>query len=227
MLHSPTIVQHVGLRILCITAFSLGALSSASLSAACQGIFTINKGTLGGGGQVRGDLTNIGGSLAPGSGIGRFTIQGNYCQLSGGEMVFDIGGTRQGIEHDFLSIKGDAELAGIFRIELVNGFLPADGDAFNLLDVENVHGSFDALDLPDLDGPNSNGLKWDLSSLLNTGVVRVVPEPAWNKSPQGGLSVCLLLLHFLRTSYRRRSVKRPRSATPNRAMALGSGTAAV
>ena len=155
--------------------------------AACDAIFTVATGTLGGSGQVDGDLTNIGGSLAPGNGVGRFTVLGTYCQLPDAEVVFEIGGTQLGIEHDFLWVNGTAELSGGFRIELVNDFIPSNGDEFTLMNLKNVEGQFDTFTLPDL-GVN----QWDLSSLLDTGVVRVVPEPAT------GVGVAFVCLAFIR-----------------------------
>lgn len=47
------------------------------------------------------------------------------------------------------------------------------GDAFDLFDAGAVTGSFDAVNLPALDG----GLTWDASDLPSTGQVRGVPEP--------------------------------------------------
>lgn len=162
-------------------------LTCSSLSAECDGQFTVNEGTLGGGGRVDGDLTNIAGSLAPGSGVGSFSILGNYCQLSAAEMVFEVGGLRQRIDHDFLWVNGTAELAGRFRIELVNDFVPSAGDEFVLLNLSRVAGGFDSFDVPDLGASAA----WDFSNLLDAGVARVVPEPT------GGLATWLLGLIFL------------------------------
>ena len=148
----------------------------------CDGQFTVNEGTLGGGGRVDGDLTNVGGSLAPGNGVGSFSILGNYCQLPAAEIVFEVGGVRQRIDHDFLWVNGTAELSGRFRIELVNDFVPSAGDEFVLMNLSRVEGGFDSYDVPDLGATAA----WDFSSLLDTGVARVVPEPA------GGLAMWLL-----------------------------------
>ena len=163
------------------------ALSCQPLAADCDGQFTVTQGTLGGGGRVDGDLTNVAGSLAPGSGVGSFSVLGNYCQLPDAEMVFEIGGLRQRIDHDFLWVNGTAELAGTFRIELVNGFVPSAGDEFFLMNLTRVEGGFDSIDVPDL-----GAYAWDFSSLLDAGVARVVPEPAL------GLWTGLLILLLMR-----------------------------
>jgi hypothetical protein len=142
--------------------------------AECDGRFTVNQGTLGGGGQVNGDLTNAGGTLSPGSGVGSFSVLGNYCQLPAAEMVFEIGGLRQRVDHDFLWVNGTAELSGGFRIELVNDFTPSPGDEFVLMNLLRVEGKFDTMTVPDLGASAA----WDFSNLLDAGVARVVPEPA-------------------------------------------------
>lgn len=175
-----------------LVACVIVALAYSSTWADCSGQFTVNEGILGGGGQVNGDLTNVGGTLAPGGGVGSFTILGNYCQLPDAEMAFEIGGVRQRIDHDFLWINGTAELSGGFRIELVNDFVPSSGDEFALMNLLRVEGEFDTVIAPDL-GVNA---AWDFSTLLDDGVARVVPEPA--------TGVCLLAILFFA---RRRTVR--------------------
>lgn len=153
----------------------LVTLTRSTTWAGCSGQFTMNEGILGGNGRINGDLTNFGGTLSPGDGIGSFTVTGSYCQLPAAGMLLEIGGLQQRIEHDLLTINGTAELSGEFRIDLVNDFSPSVGDEFELLNLRQVEGGFDTFTAPDL-GANT---AWDFSTLLDDGVARVVPEPAF------------------------------------------------
>jgi hypothetical protein len=56
----------------------------------------------------------------------------------------------------------------------VNGFVPAAGDVYHILNFGEVHGRFDQLEFPSLPG----GLAWDTSELYLQGSlsVRSVPE---------------------------------------------------
>lgn len=70
------------------------------------------------------------------------------------------------VEMDFVSLGHDGRAAA-------GGFTPAPGASFDLLDAGAVAGSFDAVNLPALEG----GLTWDTSQFSSNGSVSVVPEP--------------------------------------------------
>ncbi|MEE9404630.1 MAG: PEP-CTERM sorting domain-containing protein [Algisphaera sp.] len=66
------------------------------------------------------------------------------------------------------------DLEGTFKITLLNGFMPAFGDTFDVFNAGQISGSFSQLDLATL----SSGLSFDTSQLETAGVLTVVPEPA-------------------------------------------------
>jgi len=92
--------------------------------------------------------------------------------------------------HDYLNVGGMMTINqfGTIGVSLFNGYTPAGGDLFNLLDwALLMNNGFDAgptsrfggetgydLDLPDLSGLN---LGWDTSLFVSHGVVVIVPEP--------------------------------------------------
>jgi autotransporter-associated beta strand protein len=119
------------------------------------------------------------------------TIDGDFTQNAGSTLAIDIGGALAGFNHDVLNITGAATInGGTLAVDLMGGFVPSLGDAFDILEFASASGAgYDTLNLPSL----SAGLDWDTSNLLTTGVLSVVaaggglaavPEPA----------TCLLLV---------------------------------
>lgn len=170
---------------LIVFAVLVWSSSKTDVHADCSGLLTIDAGTFGGSGQVNGDLTNVGGILTPGGNadVGGFSILGNYCQLPEASMRLEIGGLRLRSEHDFLWVNGTAELAGELELTLFNDFVPSIGDEFMLFNLAQTEGQFDAVVIPELPAGS-----WDLSTLLDDGVARIVPETS------NGLGLGLLLV---------------------------------
>lgn len=144
--------------------------------------------TLSGNGSVALDVLNDG-TVAPGNSAGVLAIDGDFAQSSTGLLVIEIGGTLPGAEFDVLEISGSATLAGIFEVSLIDGFIPAYGDVFEVLTFDSLIGTFD--DFVGLDissgkrlvpvfGPNSLSLmavpepsSWLLAAIGTLGVLAV------------------------------------------------------
>jgi hypothetical protein len=85
----------------------------------------------------------------------------------------EIGGLSSGTEHDAITFTTGALLGGTLDLQLINGFEPALGNAFDLFNGPTT-GSFSSIIFPPL-GP---GRTWDASNLYTTGSLTVVvPEP--------------------------------------------------
>ncbi|HSJ03869.1 MAG TPA: PEP-CTERM sorting domain-containing protein, partial [Verrucomicrobium sp.] len=98
---------------------------------------------------------------------------------------FQIGGLGKGIGHDFLDVKADflADSDTQVVVEWTNGFTASWGNEFDLFDWLGLvdWGGFDAssgnlgnLILPEL---ASGNWYWDTTDFLESGVIRVAPEP--------------------------------------------------
>jgi hypothetical protein len=109
------------------TAGTLLLNGSAAISNAL-----LTGGTIKDGGTLTGNLIN-GGVLAAGNSPGALTIAGNYTQLSTGAMNVEIGGLTAGTQYDKLTVTGAATLSGTVNLTIVNGFVPANGNAFTFL----------------------------------------------------------------------------------------------
>ena len=126
-----------------------GELFAETLRKGAAGMFVFSQGTLHTD-HVLFDLTNVGGTLEPGSqfdGTGITTIAGNYQQMEGSTLAVDLAGTTAGTEHDQLTVTGVATLGG--RLEILSGddyTEPAQrgtSDEYALLIASDIVGTFD------------------------------------------------------------------------------------
>ena len=137
------------------------------------GLINVN-GTLSGTGTLNGNLVvNSGGTLAPGTSPGRLTVNGNVTLNSGSTFAVEIGGTAgAGVNpngHDQLAITGAATLGGVLNVTLTNGFTPAAGNSFVVLDATTLSGTFTNIVLPGI-----SPLAWQISLNAATGDVTLV-----------------------------------------------------
>ncbi len=103
----------------------------------------VGGGELFGEGTVEGNvIVGPGGVVAPGASPGTLTIDGDYESEPGGELVIEIGGDTAGTDSDLLKITGTATLSGTLRVKLINGFTPAEGQTFKVLEAVARAGKF-------------------------------------------------------------------------------------
>ena len=108
-----------------------------------------NGGILGGYGRVHGQvIVAQGGFISPGNSPGLLTIDGSYEQDGGGTFEAEIGGTDPGNGYDQIQVTGAAVLGGNLNVRLVNGFAPAVGQSFRLVNAASVSGSFSSISQP-------------------------------------------------------------------------------
>jgi len=131
-------------------------------------------GLLTGVGDFSNDVTMTGGyspGLSPAE-IDLETVTFSASNL----LTIELGGLLPGIEHDVLNASVTANLGGTLLVQLLNGHNPQLGNAYDIFNFAVTNGSFDDLFLPGLDP----GLLWDISTLVDDGVLRVaaIPEPS-------------------------------------------------
>lgn len=100
----------------------------------------VQDGTLGGRGDILGDVINQD-ILAPGTSAGVLDLTGTYVQEVTGTFAAEIGGTGAG-QFDVLNVSSTASLAGDLELSLL-GFAPAPSDAFAILVAGTLVGEFD------------------------------------------------------------------------------------
>ena len=96
------------------------------------GAINLSAGVVGGGGSIGGNLTNASGTVAPGDGAGKLTVQGSFSQAASGSLAVELGGAAAG-QFDVLQVDQTASLDGTLAVSLVNGFQPQTGNFFNVL----------------------------------------------------------------------------------------------
>ncbi|GAB5442987.1 MAG: hypothetical protein Fues2KO_33360 [Fuerstiella sp.] len=132
--------------------------------------FVLNAGSqLTGVGTIRADVQNNA-TVQPGDSLGRLTINGDFENSSSGNVVMELGGTAAGTQHDQLVVTGIATLDGTLNISLANGFTPASGNSFQLLQFDSRVCDFLTKNGTDLGNGLHLAAAFDLTSMtLNAG----------------------------------------------------------
>ncbi len=114
------------------------------------GSVTVSAGTfLGGTGTIQGAVTNSG-TVGPGATVGTLHLGSTYSQDSGARLEIDLASSAS---HDGLVVTGAASLAGTLAVSLVSGFVPQEGNLFEVLTASGFGGStFASISLPTLSG---------------------------------------------------------------------------
>jgi hypothetical protein len=165
-----------------------GDLTAPILSKGANSAFNFTGGTLHAG-IVTFDLTNQGGTLAPGYRTNAVTI-GNIQTTAGSTSFTSLGpaalssigathvmgnltlqlGTMQiemasASSYDQVAVDGLLSFGGALQVSLLNGFSPVANTKFSILDWEASTGKFSSIALPSL----GSGLSWSTAGLYTSG----------------------------------------------------------
>ncbi len=108
-----------------------GSTVNISSTASLQ-VGTLNLGAgsnLAGAGTLTGNLVN-GGSVTP---AGQITVTGTYTQTGTGALNIALGGLQAVTQYSQLNVDGTASLGGLLNVSLANGFAPALGNTFQII----------------------------------------------------------------------------------------------
>jgi len=144
------------------------------------GTTAVNAGALGGSGSVAGPLTvGAAGALAPGDGVGTFTVSNNATL--GGALNMQISKNGGVPASDLLAVTGNLACGGTVNIVVTGTNALAFNDTFHLLSWGTRSGSFSTVNLP-------AGYFWDASQLTVNGTIRVIGRtpPVLNSSTVSG-----------------------------------------
>ncbi|WP_426573451.1 pentapeptide repeat-containing protein [Aquihabitans sp. McL0605] len=169
-LEADTYEQRPGLPTPATTALGTGATLSVDGG---DGAADLTAGRLTGSGTIDGDVTGVV-TIAPGvpadGGTGTLTVTGDLSASTGTTLAIDIAGASPGTGHDQLAIGGTAGLAAIgLTTDLVDGYVPAAGDAVQAVSAGTVTGTFASAELPAGDDPF-----WQLDYASTTATLRAV-----------------------------------------------------
>lgn len=145
-------------------ALDSGLIAVTTLDNSTGGTFNFTGGTLRVV-DVIGNLTNNGGTFAPGASPAESSISGNFTNASG-VLQIELAATAR----DRLSVRGSATLGGVLDIDLLDGLVPSIGQAFEILAAAGgVNGVFSNIDAPTLTGKSWNLLYGAKSVILAIG----------------------------------------------------------
>ncbi len=108
------------------------------------GLVNIQGGSLFGTGTIAGN-TQSSGTINVGDAAlqaAKLAVTLNYTQNSSGVLNIDIGGLTVGTKFDQLNITDAATLNGTLNLDLINGFVPAIGAAFDVMNFSSLKGTF-------------------------------------------------------------------------------------
>jgi len=114
-----------------------------TLAVPSSGSLSLNAGSLFGKGAITGAVTSSG-TITPGDSLtatGILKDTGKYTQSSAGALDISIDGTTAGTQYDQLN-PTKASLNGTLNINLINGFVPAIGNTFKIVNFTSESGTF-------------------------------------------------------------------------------------
>jgi T5SS/PEP-CTERM-associated repeat protein len=81
---------------------------------------------------------NFSGGITPGASPAEVAFEGNLAFNDTNTLYVEIGGTILGSEYDSLSVAGNASLAGIIDVSLIDNFSPTAGQQFTILTANSI-----------------------------------------------------------------------------------------
>jgi hypothetical protein len=109
-----------------------GGTTTVAAGAELDGPVAVKGGTLKGNGTLGGPVSNVSGTVAPGSSPGKLTVTGDYTQGSDGTLAEEITGTTPASQFDELLVGGALSLGGTLAIDSAS-FTPASIDTFKIV----------------------------------------------------------------------------------------------
>jgi hypothetical protein len=118
------------------------------------------------------NLVTFNGGYDPGDSPAAVSFGGGVAFGSGGTLTMELGGTSAGTQYDLLNVTATATLGGTLNVVLIDSFVPAAGQVFQLINAASRVGAFTTVNLPVLNA----GLAWD-NQLAANGSLAVVTAP--------------------------------------------------
>lgn len=128
----------------------------------------VAKGRVSGTGHVNAEHVIIESVLSPGNSPGCINFGGDVTFSSSATLIIEIGGLTPCTEHDKINVANTLTInSATLEVILINSFVPAYGDSFDIMDWGSITGTFGTIDTSTavLSAP----LVWDTSQLYITG----------------------------------------------------------
>ena len=169
-----------------------------------SGEFALAGGVLTGSGAVAGEVTNTGGVVDPGDGIGTLHALA-YTQGAAGTLEIDISGASS---FDVLDVAGAVNLSGLLDPVLKDGFTPTIGETFTFLDYTSRSGVFSGIENDVFDGGR---YMWDVTYNATDAVLTLERGPSISAAPEPSSWMLMLMGVGGLGAALRRSKRKPRA----------------
>jgi hypothetical protein len=118
-----------------------------TLAGAAAGSLDLNGGALYGTGTVDYGVVDAA-TITPGDSAtktGKLQVVGTYAQNAGGALNVTVGGLTAGTQFDQLNVTSTASLNGTLNISLAQGYTPAVGNTYDILNATSISGGFSTI----------------------------------------------------------------------------------
>ncbi|HEX4412652.1 MAG TPA: dockerin type I domain-containing protein [Lacipirellulaceae bacterium] len=100
-----------------------------------------------------GGVVELDGDLKPGNSPANVSFGGNVVIGPTAATDIELAGTEKGSHYDSLTVAGNVSLSGKLNLLLIDGFVPAAGESFNIMSAAGgIDGTFSSMNLPALAG---------------------------------------------------------------------------
>ena len=100
-------------------------------------------GTYSGSGVSGGGTVYYESDISPGFSPAQVSYGGNVVLDSTARLKMELGGTSLGSQFDHVDVTGQLSLGGALNVVLINGFVPVQGNSFDLLNWGSLSGQFE------------------------------------------------------------------------------------
>ena len=133
---------------------TLGDVDNNGVLSVGNGSRLILAGNYSGAGVIEGanGLTEFNGYISPGNSPALLAIEGDAVIGDSSIVTLELSGDNRGDEFDAIDTDGVITLNGVLEVVLTDGHILEPGQSYLLVQAGEIKGSFDSIDLPDVEG---------------------------------------------------------------------------
>jgi len=184
---------------------TLGDVDNNGILSVGNGSRLILVGNYSGSGVIEGanGITEFNGFISPGNSPALLDIEGDAVIGDSSIVTLELSGEKRADEFDAIDTGGVLTLDGVLEITLTDGYVPESGQSFLLIQAGEIKGSFDSIQLPDVDG-----VEFEINATQTALRLDVSAEDTSSDTSGSGGNVSLLFMFgffVLLTLFRPRS----------------------
>ena len=174
---------------------TLGDVDNNGVLSVGNGSRLILSGNYSGAGVIEGanGLTEFNGFISPGNSPALLAIEGDAVIGGSSIVTLELSGENRADEFDAINTDGVITLDGVLEVVLTGGHVLVPGQSYLLIQAGEIKGSFDSIDLPDVEG-----VALEIKATKTALTLEVNEEGASSgKSGSGNVSLLFMLGFFV------------------------------